>query len=111
MVRAHAGQNRAEISQAGEDVEPDHRMFLDLLELTRGKCSRLPQNLVVDTDLPDVVQQPGEIDVPQVLGGQAEMLAQAAADQGDPFAMAARVGVLASSDETSERTNDSSRSS
>ena len=66
-------------------------MWSNLLVVQRAL---LAQDLVADPDLADVVQQPGEVDVAQLVLRQAQLAPELDGDPGDPLAVAEGVRVL-----------------
>jgi len=94
VMISYAGKHSVQVVEFLDDFEADDGMLLDFLDFFLGQATRLAENAVVDTDLSNVVQQSGEIDIPQILLGQAQFFPKSSGNQCDPFAVTARVGIF-----------------
>ena len=76
-----------------QDARADARMLLDEPELFRRQRSRLPQHIVADADLADVMQKRAEAQDVELVVGQAHLPADGDGDGADSFGVARGVRV------------------
>src|SRR5258708_3076019 len=83
--------NRA---QVGENPVADHDVLADLLLLRLRQGAALLQEGVLDANLADVVQQPRQVNLSQLLTPHSQLLAELHSDASNAFAVAISIGVL-----------------
>ena len=83
-----------QLLQVLEDGDADLDVRLDLAVFLGSQRAGLLEDVVVDADLADVVEQPGEIEVAALRRRNAELLGQPDRDPGHALGVARGVGVL-----------------
>ena len=70
-----------------DDIRPDHRVQLHLLELLGGQDAVLFEHSILDPDFADIVQHCADPDLLLHILGQTEVAGDRTAVAGDPFAV------------------------
>ncbi len=94
VVQLDAGQHVLQLRDRAHDVGALGRMLLHDLEFFGRERAGLLEDAVVHADLADVVQQGGDAQAVEVLGGETQLSADEQGIVSDAIGMAARVGIL-----------------
>ena len=84
----------AQLLEVPEDGDPDLDMGLNDPVLFGVKRAVLQEHMVVDADLADVVQKPGQVEVAALLRRHAQLFRQADRDSRHALGMPGGVGIL-----------------
>lgn len=82
------------LEEGRRDLLSDHRMPLDGVALVHRQLGVLPKHVVWNPDLPDIVQLAAQVDLADVVLGQAQGAGNEFGVEPDPSGVAAGVCVL-----------------
>src|SRR5713226_8195600 len=94
VVQLDAGNHFLELRDRAHDVGAFDGVLLHQVELFRSQGAGLFEDAVVHADFTDIVQERGDADFVEILGGKAELLAYEEGVLGYAPGMASRIGIL-----------------
>src|SRR6266511_4529951 len=94
VVMPYERDQRPQSGRWLEDRRPVDRMELHHLRLFRLETARLEKYPILDTDLPDVMEQPGELDLLDVALRQSHLAGDRSGDPGHAVRMTASEAVF-----------------